>query len=63
MSAIYYKIISNWQGITFGTKFVILSSLLCYTIDYCSNDYLFKLLENDPQAILNNYQWWRILIP
>ncbi|CAD8070199.1 unnamed protein product [Paramecium primaurelia] len=57
------KIIAIWQSITFGTKFVLISSILCCILDILNNNLLFNILVDIPNLTIYQYELWRLLIP
>jgi membrane associated rhomboid family serine protease len=63
---IFDKITATWQGITFGTKFVLIISSICLIADLNllkEEDILFDLFKDVPQNIIHQYQFWRLFIP
>ncbi|CAD8205776.1 unnamed protein product [Paramecium octaurelia] len=57
------KVNALWQSITFGTKFVLISSILCCTLDVFTNDILFDLFVDVPNKTIHQFELWRLLIP
>ncbi|CAD8090158.1 unnamed protein product [Paramecium sonneborni] len=57
------KIIAIWQSITFGTKFVLISSTLCCILDIFTNDSLFNIFVDTPSKTIYEFELWRLFIP
>ena len=64
---IFDKMTAIWQGITFGTKFVLIVSTICCIIDLLvrtdEKNFLFDLFQDVPKKIIDDYQFWRLLVP
>lgn len=41
-----------WNTISFGTKFVLFISIICYLLDYFNKEYYFTLLVNIPKKTI-----------
>ncbi|CAD8168218.1 unnamed protein product [Paramecium octaurelia] len=57
------KIIAIWQSITFGTKFVLITSTICCILDLLTNDSLFDIFVDIPNKAIYQFELWRLLIP
>ena len=56
-------ITETWYRITFGTKFVLISTILCCIFDMMTNDLLFNIFVDIPKNTLYEIQIWRLIIP